>query len=65
MTLGCGSYGPPLKVEKVEKEWPVNRSKIQFEIERIALEDKHVTIFIIWLESGKFYYAEFVNEIDN
>lgn len=65
MTLGCGLYGSPLKVEKMEKEWPVNRSKTQFEIEKIALKDKHVSIFIIWLKSGKFYGAEYMDETNN
>lgn len=65
MTLGCGIYGSPLKTEKMEKEWPVNRTRAQFEIGRITEEEKDIQLFAMWLRSGKFYGAEYMDETDN
>lgn len=65
MTLGCGSFGSPLPSKRLEKHWPSNRSKTQYEIGRIAQKDMLETLFIIWLQSGKFYGAEHIDETDN
>lgn len=62
------SYGPPLKVERTEKRWPL------FAIERKHLIVKAILLYFIkhyseedneYPINQKFYGAEWLEEIEN
>lgn len=60
MSLGCGRFGPPLKVERTEKRWPPNLNAEYF-MNKVFSED---IVLVTWLESlisTKFYGAEFID----
>lgn len=65
MSLGGGRFGPPLKVERTEKRWPL------FAIERKHLMAKAISLYFIKKYSKeyneypinqKFYGAEWIED---
>ncbi len=65
MSLGCGLFGPPLPTKHLEKRYPSNRSRTQYEIGMIVQKDKQEILFGMWLISGKFYGADYMNETND
>jgi hypothetical protein len=66
LTLGGGIYGPPLKTEHVEKQWPptkTNRSIYSVDLKLSEIwDEKRLTI---WLLECKYYGAEWQEEQDD
>jgi hypothetical protein len=65
LTLGCGLFGPALKIEpRGEKHWPPpsNQTRTQYVIGLIKDKDISESNFKIWLEMYKHYDADYYEE---
>jgi hypothetical protein len=73
MTLGYGSFGPPLKTEHTEKSWPPT-DELEIEYHKCGMKPydsivkNEVNLMIESFDMAKepkFYGAEWIDETDN
>jgi hypothetical protein len=65
LTLGCGLFGPALKITpRGEKHWstPSYQTRTQYVIGLIKDKDIEEYIFKTWLEMWKHYDADYYEE---